>query len=611
MPEIQFRTMQVAFGGHTKRDFIDDRKHLVVPIVLLKEGVHNRVYYPEKFLRQTPQGWNGRPVAIGHPKGPDGNHISANSPVVVQTQCIGSIFGSKFVNENKSLIGESWLDEAKTEKVYPGLIARLSKGDSVEESTGLFTVEDPTPGTWNGEEYDSTALFAVPDHVAILPDSVGACSLQDGCGIGYMRMNEDELETITNEDLMPYPHEHAARVEDPSKFDKNSFRRKSIADGISIIIAMKPGSDSMETQAYRFAKDKFTAEEAKKWLKDHKIEYKEFVAASGEPKTNMLSVARVPSFDGTESVSWAGVATTFAAYRDAYYKGHGGVPSDGAVANVKSAPAAMKNWIASKTLLGDPSATTNKDLIFFPVVNPNTNHLNEGALRACLGGRASQADISQMAKDSVGKMARRLLDEHFGTHLMGNEDMEHKEEVVSWITRVLNIIRGDEDPDGEPSEEPEKEPEVEPEIVPEEKGDPVVTINEKVTSLINCPRTRFQESDSEWLNKLTDEQLEKCRAIEECSTPTPVVNEEEIAQLRVLADEAIATRNARKSELVTNIMSDKTASFTKEELESLPEETLKKMSLLSKRETTYVGQGNITALEGSVPPMPQLTARKN
>lgn len=83
---------------------------------------------------------------------------------------------------------------------------------------------------------------------------------------------------------MPYTSSHAARVEDPANFEKNSFRRKTIAPGISIIVGKKKGSDSMVTQSYRFDKSKFTPEQAKKWLKDHNI--KSGFEKAGDMKEN-------------------------------------------------------------------------------------------------------------------------------------------------------------------------------------------------------------------------------------------------------------------------------------------------------------------------------------
>ncbi len=75
---------------------------------------------------------------------------------------------------------------------------------------------------------------------------------------------------------MPYPNEHAARIKNPSQY--KSFARQKIANGISLILGIKEGGGS-ESQAYRFKKTLFTAEQAKKWLKDHDIKYISFEAA--------------------------------------------------------------------------------------------------------------------------------------------------------------------------------------------------------------------------------------------------------------------------------------------------------------------------------------------
>lgn len=70
---------------------------------------------------------------------------------------------------------------------------------------------------------------------------------------------------------IPYPNQHAVRVEDPGTFIKESFRTKEISPGISLILGKKSEGGSMETQAYRFDSDKFTEEQVKDWLKEHDI----------------------------------------------------------------------------------------------------------------------------------------------------------------------------------------------------------------------------------------------------------------------------------------------------------------------------------------------------
>lgn len=81
---------------------------------------------------------------------------------------------------------------------------------------------------------------------------------------------------------MPYPNEHAARIIDPEKFQTNSFRRKNIASGIDIIIGKLKNDNTMTIQAYRFDSEKFSVEEAKKWLKEHNIKYISFEPAAAE-----------------------------------------------------------------------------------------------------------------------------------------------------------------------------------------------------------------------------------------------------------------------------------------------------------------------------------------
>jgi len=50
---------------------------------------------------------------------------------------------------------------------------------------------------------------------------------------------------------MPYPSEHSCRLADPSGFDKDTFRRKK-SGNVSLIMAKKPGKDTMELQAIRY-----------------------------------------------------------------------------------------------------------------------------------------------------------------------------------------------------------------------------------------------------------------------------------------------------------------------------------------------------------------------
>src|SRR5262252_5208585 len=71
--------------GQFRIETLDGREHLVVPVVALKEGVIHAVnaatpeFVPMSALAVAPQGWNGRPLVLGHPSR-NGIKISANDP---------------------------------------------------------------------------------------------------------------------------------------------------------------------------------------------------------------------------------------------------------------------------------------------------------------------------------------------------------------------------------------------------------------------------------------------------------------------------------------------------------------------------------------------------
>ena len=145
------------------------------------------------------------------------------------------------------------------------------------------------------------------------------------------------------------------------------------------------------------------------------------VIMSKDNLNEQRDTARRPSFEGTETISWGDVAKTFEAYRDGVCSG---VAGEDPPATIGDASQELKTCIASKSLLGDAQAETFDEVLFFPVVNPETNRLNRGALNAVLSGRGAAADISAGALESAQEMARGLRDSEFSD---GTEETETQE----------------------------------------------------------------------------------------------------------------------------------------------------------------------------------------
>lgn len=172
--------------GHIRTAVFDSRDHLVVPVVALMEGVIHAVnastpeMVPLASLSVAPQGWNGRPVVLGHPAR-NGRQISANDPKVLEQQGIGHVFDARI--EGKKLLCNAYIDPIKAEKIGAGkMLERLRAGDIVEVSVGAFVVTEDKPGDHLGKPYKAVWAQIAPDHLAMLPNGIGACSAEMGCG---------------------------------------------------------------------------------------------------------------------------------------------------------------------------------------------------------------------------------------------------------------------------------------------------------------------------------------------------------------------------------------------------------------------------------------------
>jgi len=189
------RNSQSTLGSYTMRaERLDGRDHIVVPTVILIEGVHNGIFYPADELARFVEAWNGRPVPVFHPRDGD-TQISANNPSVIESRCVGRLFNTRY--EDGKLKSEIWIDVIKIADVSPATLSMIRAGRRLEVSTALFGEEDGIAGVWNGEEYVTTLRNYHPDHLALLPGEVGACSWDDGCGV---RDNQSEKEERMNKE---------------------------------------------------------------------------------------------------------------------------------------------------------------------------------------------------------------------------------------------------------------------------------------------------------------------------------------------------------------------------------------------------------------------------
>lgn len=177
----------------------EGRDHLVVPVVMMVEGVHNGSHGPLLHLAADlgayPGSWDGIPVTITHPQR-NGNNVSANEPGVLEEYKVGIVFNTHM--DGNKLKADAWLDIQRLAAISPTALSYIQERRQLDVSVGVFNDEIDESGTHNNERYDAIARNFRPNHLALLPGEQGACSWDDGCGV---RANSSNLKTEENEKM--------------------------------------------------------------------------------------------------------------------------------------------------------------------------------------------------------------------------------------------------------------------------------------------------------------------------------------------------------------------------------------------------------------------------
>lgn len=178
----KFSTVTANISGDVREDVLDGRNYWVVPVRMLREGVLNGsggpVLYELNDMERYAAAWDTKPVVVNHPSTKNG---SAASKRVLEKSGVGFLLNNEVNGSFQD--AEAWIDQRKADRVDPRIRSAIENGIRMEVSTGLFADQRRKRGTWNGERFKAVAKNYRPDHLALLPDMVGACSLAQGCGL--------------------------------------------------------------------------------------------------------------------------------------------------------------------------------------------------------------------------------------------------------------------------------------------------------------------------------------------------------------------------------------------------------------------------------------------
>ena len=201
----QFGTLTANFENLVREDTLEGRECWVVNMVMLTEGVHagsnGSIYYSPEEIKKSVTAWDGKAVVVYHPE-MNGQPITANNKAIWDTRKVGVIMNTNFADGK--LRAEAWVYKDAAARIDGRVVDSIVLNQMMELSTGLFGDYEDSIGTWNGEPYSKLVRNFRPDHLALLPDKVGACSTADGAG--FIRNEESfseierELQSLLNPD---------------------------------------------------------------------------------------------------------------------------------------------------------------------------------------------------------------------------------------------------------------------------------------------------------------------------------------------------------------------------------------------------------------------------
>lgn len=156
----------------------DGTEWLVADLTLLKPMDLDGGYVPRRHVRASAPKWDGVPLTNGHPRKGD-RLISANSSTeVIESTWRGFVMNTRF--DGTFVQGQAWFPK---DRMFSRLVANdVGGGDEVSVSPG-YHYRPLQSGVYDGQYHKQVAGNLRPDHVAVLRDREGICSVDDGCRV--------------------------------------------------------------------------------------------------------------------------------------------------------------------------------------------------------------------------------------------------------------------------------------------------------------------------------------------------------------------------------------------------------------------------------------------
>lgn len=197
-------------GAQLRRETLNGEEYLVAPVVAIQEGVYmyprqngrgiKREFLPAEEIANTAEEWEGEILTLSHPQNDQGRPGLTDDPDT-SYQNVGLFRNVDYKEE--SLVGETWIRANEVGEHGGELedyVNSVEAGNPQEVSTGYRAGTEFEKGTYQNQRYTYIQREPEPDHLALLTNNRGNCSVAEGCGAGQV-LNQ-----------MPYASDDGVRV---------------------------------------------------------------------------------------------------------------------------------------------------------------------------------------------------------------------------------------------------------------------------------------------------------------------------------------------------------------------------------------------------------------
>jgi hypothetical protein len=209
---LQTRNKLTTNKDLVSRKEIRGKDHIVVSGVshMIGDAVMNQIHYPAGETIKLSNSLGNKRIVMpsSHPTGDEGEFISASDPLALMSNFVGA-FAFNFSMRGDRLISDIAIDPEVANRTDTGkqIINAIENGDPIDVSTGFFlNIEDEEGFGSDGEPFLGVASNLFLDHVAFLPNEIGAKNKFEGVGLHVNSaidndgngMDTDIVELFTN-----------------------------------------------------------------------------------------------------------------------------------------------------------------------------------------------------------------------------------------------------------------------------------------------------------------------------------------------------------------------------------------------------------------------------